>query len=112
MFNNFKLLSNFLLIYTTYQTNQYQIQLLVFSGITAEGKNTLFGLALANDETIETYKWALDRFIECHENKLPDIFVTDGDLAQFRAISDTKVCQIICQWHLLRGFPCHFGFLV
>jgi len=44
MINNYKLFSDFLLIDATYQTNQYQIPLLVFSGITAEGKNTLFGL--------------------------------------------------------------------
>lgn len=55
-----------LLIDATYNVdiNIYKILLLVFSGISAEGKNVLLGMALINNETYITYQWALQNFLE------------------------------------------------
>jgi len=43
-----------MLLDTTYKTNKYQIPLLVFTGISSEGKNVLFGLCLLNDESYQS----------------------------------------------------------
>jgi len=71
MKEKYKLFNDVVLIDATYKTNKYQIPLLVFSGITAEGRNTIFGLALINDETAQTYIWALQMFLDCHDGIKP-----------------------------------------
>ena len=75
MKKSYELYKDVVLIDATYKTNQYQIPLLVFSGINVEGRCVLFGFALINDETAPTYEWAIKAFLEAHDGKKPGLFV-------------------------------------
>ena len=97
MYKNYKRYGNIVLIGATYKTNKYQIPLLVISRITEQGRNTIFALVLINDESAQTYQWALKVFLEGHKGRKPNLFVTDGDLALCRAVTDVGVHHFICQ---------------
>ncbi len=74
MKENFKKIGDNMLVDATYKTNKYQIPLVVFTGISCEGKNVLFGMALINDERYRSYKCL---FVSL--GSTPKIIVTDQD---------------------------------
>ena len=113
MKTNYKLFGDVLLLDATYKTNQYQVPLIAFSGVAKDGKNVLFGIALVNNETYETYSWCLKAFFKLHEDKLPNVAVTDGDLAIAKAVKNHNFAftHFLCQWHFKRNLNTHFAFL-
>ena len=116
MQQNYTQHQDILLMDATYKTNKYQIPLLVFSGISKTGRTILFGLALINDETYITYKWAIDTFLECYKNKRPNLIVTDSDAALCKVISEltsnyVDLKHFVCIWHLLRNLQRHYSYL-
>ena len=60
MVSNYRLYGDMVLIDITYNTNVYKVPLVVFSGIGADGRNIVFGMAYVNNETYETYRWLGD----------------------------------------------------
>lgn len=46
----------------TYKKNKYNYPLCIFSGCNHHSQTIIFGVALLEDETIESYKWVLNRF--------------------------------------------------
>jgi len=112
MLQNYSLFGDMLIMDTTYNVNKYKILLLVFSGIAADGRNIVFGMACLNDETVETYAWALKSFFTFHKT-LPTLFVTDGDLALCKVVQDLKQNNehFLCQWHISRNFYRNLSFL-
>ena len=62
----------------------------------------MFGCALVKDETIETYKWVLETFLEAMRNKHQRTVVTDGDASMRKVIKkvfpNTK--HRMSAWHL------------
>lgn len=81
MLKNYENFGDILLIDTTYQTNKYKIPLAVFSGIGRDGRNVVFALCLLKEENTESFEWAIKMFLQLHKGKLPELVVTDGDLA-------------------------------
>ncbi|XP_045799092.1 protein FAR1-RELATED SEQUENCE 5-like [Trifolium pratense] len=75
---------------TTYKKNKYNLPLVIFSGCNHHSQTIIFGAALVSDETTETYKWVLNCFLECMENKHPKAVVTDGDGAMREAIKEVS----------------------
>ncbi|GAU51315.1 hypothetical protein TSUD_412750 [Trifolium subterraneum] len=71
---------------TTYKKNKYNYPLVIFSGCSNHLQTVIFGVALVSDETTETYKWLLETFLECMQNKYPKGVVTDRDGAMREAI--------------------------
>ncbi|XP_057452548.1 protein FAR-RED IMPAIRED RESPONSE 1-like [Lotus japonicus] len=71
---------------STYKRNKYNKPLVIFSGYNHHGQTTIFACALITDESIETYKWVLEKFVECMFEKHPKVVVIDGDLAMKEAI--------------------------
>ena len=91
---------------STYNTNVYRIPLVVLTGIRNDGKNVLFGLALVNDETFETYKWILENFFNANNKQYPKLIVSDGDKAMYKALGEYKdvpIVHLLCQWHVKRN---------
>ena len=113
MRNNYEKFSDILLVDATYNTNIYHIPLLIFSGIANDGRNIVFGMALINDETFETYEWALRVFFEFHNEKLPRVIVTDSDPSLLKAIKpyESEVCHFLCQWHIAKNLTRNFKYL-
>jgi hypothetical protein len=86
----------------TYKKNKYNYPLCIFSGCNHHSQTIIFGVALLEDETIESYKWVLNRFLECMENKFPKAVVTDGDGSMREAIKQVfpDASHRLCAWHL------------
>ncbi|WJX62741.1 hypothetical protein P8452_47705 [Trifolium repens] len=61
--------------------------------------------ALVSDETTETYKWVLGKFLKCMEGKQPQAVITDGDGAMREAIKQVfpDATHRLCAWHLNRN---------
>lgn len=90
---------------TTYKTNGYGKPLLIWVGINRHNKTTVLGFAILVNETVKTYKWVIDAFIECMNGKIPETVVTDGDLAICSAISELmpRAKHRLCSWHIERN---------
>ncbi|XP_058761389.1 protein FAR1-RELATED SEQUENCE 5-like [Vicia villosa] len=87
---------------TTYKKNKYNYPLVIFSGCNHHSQTVIFGAALVSDETTETYKWLLECFLECMENKYPEAVVTEGDGAMRESIKQVflDATHRLCAWHL------------
>ncbi|XP_016207062.1 protein FAR1-RELATED SEQUENCE 5-like [Arachis ipaensis] len=63
---------------STYKKNKYDRPLVIFSG--SNHKQTcIFGFGLVLDESIASYTWLLENFLEVMCNKVPSVVVTDED---------------------------------
>ncbi|XP_062119140.1 protein FAR1-RELATED SEQUENCE 5-like [Humulus lupulus] len=71
---------------TTYKKNAYNKPLLLFVGVNHHFRTVVFAVALLYDEKEDTNIWLLEEFLQCMNNKLPLVVVTDGDKAMAKAI--------------------------
>ncbi|KAL6643783.1 hypothetical protein ACP70R_018549 [Stipagrostis hirtigluma subsp. patula] len=71
---------------TTFLTNRYNLPFAPFVGITGHGQTCIFGCAFLVDETIETFKWLFETFLEAMGGKHPKTIITDQDGAMKSAI--------------------------
>ena len=101
-----------MLIDSTYQTIVYKVPLVIFTGIGRDGRNLVFAMAFINNEKYETYQWILKQFTETN-GKMPKLFVTDGDPAICKAVSDYSESSehFVCQWHFSRNLRRQFCYL-
>ncbi|RVW58741.1 Protein FAR1-related sequence 5 [Vitis vinifera] len=90
---------------TTYRTNAYKKPLIVLVGVNHHHQTVVFGCALLIDESIRTYEWVLETFLDAMMNKKPISVVTDGDKAMRKAIKKVlpDTCHRLCSWHLQRN---------
>ncbi|CAH9126647.1 unnamed protein product [Cuscuta epithymum] len=77
--SDFQCFGDVLAFDTTYKKNKYNKPLVIFSGCNHHSQTTIFGCALLGDETIETYKWVLEAFLDAMHNKHPISVVTEYD---------------------------------
>ncbi|KAL5546884.1 hypothetical protein UlMin_006571 [Ulmus minor] len=87
---------------TTYRTNAFNKSLVIFVGVNHHFRTTVFGFAFLMNETIETYVWVLQTFLECMNGVLPGMVVTDGDNSMKAAIQQCFPSSVhrLCGWHL------------
>ena len=71
---------------TTFMTNKYNLPFSPFVGITGHAQSCLFGCAFLHDETIETFLWVFETFLEAMGGKHPVTVITDQDKAMKSAI--------------------------
>ncbi|XP_059597879.1 protein FAR1-RELATED SEQUENCE 5-like [Vitis vinifera] len=90
---------------TTYRTNAYKKPLVVLVGVNHHHQTVVFGCALLIDESVGTYEWVLETFLDAMMNKKPISVVTDGDKAMRKAIKKVlpDTCHRLCSWHLQRN---------
>ncbi|KAK9932835.1 hypothetical protein M0R45_020057 [Rubus argutus] len=90
---------------STYKTNYYEKPLVLFVGTNNHLSTIIFGFALLVDETIETYTWVLQMFLESMEGKKPIAILTDGDEAMRKAIEIMLPgCpHRLCTWHIAKN---------
>ncbi|RVW94149.1 Protein FAR1-related sequence 5 [Vitis vinifera] len=90
---------------TTYMTNAYKKPLVMLVGVNHHHQTVVFGCALLIDESVGTYEWVLETFLDAMMNKKPISVVTDGDKAMRKAIKKVlpDTCHRLCSWHLQRN---------
>ncbi|XP_028075415.1 protein FAR-RED IMPAIRED RESPONSE 1-like [Camellia sinensis] len=71
---------------STYRTNAYKKPFVMLAGVTSHFRTKIFACVLLANETIETYTWVLETFMEAMGNKVPVSVLTDGDKAMRKAI--------------------------
>ena len=90
---------------TTYRTNAYKKSLVILVCINHYHKTIVFGCALLVDESVSTYTWVLETFLDAMNNKKPISVITDGDKTMCKAIkrifSDSY--HRLCAWHIQRN---------
>ena len=96
---------------STYRTNSYNRPLVIFVGVNNHSRTTIFGFGLLVDETVDTYTWILQTFLEAMHGKCPVSVVTDGDKAMSKAINllMPKAVRRLCAWHLERNVQTNVG---
>ncbi|PNT66616.1 protein FAR1-RELATED SEQUENCE 5-like [Brachypodium distachyon] len=87
---------------TTYKTNKYNLPFAPFVGITGHGDNCLFACAILQNETIETFTWLFEEFLQCMRGKMPLTIITDQDVAMKQAIPRvfTQTTHRNCLFHI------------
>ena len=78
-----------------------------FTGVDHHKKCTIFGAGLLHNETIASYTWLLQKFIEAHKGKQPIMVVTDQDCAMKQAVHNVfdKSVHRLCMWHIINKVP-------
>ncbi|XP_076908549.1 protein FAR1-RELATED SEQUENCE 5-like [Bidens hawaiensis] len=90
----------------TYSTKKYGMIFVPFTGVDHHKKCVTFGAGLIYDETIESYKWLLDKFLKTHK-KQPKLVLTDQDVAVkqvVRVVFDQSIHRL-CMWHIVKKIP-------
>ncbi|XP_057739870.1 protein FAR1-RELATED SEQUENCE 5-like [Arachis stenosperma] len=64
---------------STYKKNKYKRPLVIFSRCNNHKQTCIFGFGLVLDESIASYTWLLENFLEVMCSKQPFVVVTDSD---------------------------------
>ncbi|KAL6581423.1 hypothetical protein OROMI_007346 [Orobanche minor] len=86
----------------TYKTNKFKMPFAPFIGVNHHGQSILFGGALLEDETEETFTWLLEQFLICMFNREPIAIITDQDAAMKKSIKKVlpNTYHRFCAWHI------------
>ncbi|XP_035838155.1 protein FAR1-RELATED SEQUENCE 5-like [Helianthus annuus] len=68
----------------------YDMIFVPFTGVDHHKKCTIFGAGLLHNETIESYTWLLQKFLQAHNGKQPLLILTDQDCAMKQAVANIK----------------------
>lgn len=90
---------------TTFKTNKCNKPLLLLVGVNHHIQTTVFGVALLCDETVDSFVWVLQMFLEGMNNKKPKVILTDGDNSVQNAIAHVlpEATHRLCGCHLLEN---------
>ncbi|WCJ37387.1 FAR1-related sequence 10 [Euphorbia peplus] len=96
---------------TTYRSITYGLLLGMWFGMDNNGKVLLFGCVLLQDESSQSFSWALQSFVRFMRGRHPQTIITDIDSGLREAISrelpNTK--HIIFIWHILSKISSWFS---
>ena len=102
---DYDLYGDFISFDTTFSTNRYNMPFAPIVGINGHGKNVIFGCALIENQTAETFEWVFRTFVETMSGKKPKIIMTDQDAAMKKAIANymPDVIHRLCIWHIMKN---------
>ncbi|XP_022032008.1 protein FAR1-RELATED SEQUENCE 5-like [Helianthus annuus] len=103
---NYRVFGEVLAFDATYCTNQYNMIFVPFTGVDHHKNCVTFAAALLYDETIESFTWMLEQFLEAHV-KQPRLVLTDQDPAMKQAIAKVfnESVHRLCMWHIMDKLP-------
>ncbi|XP_022030465.1 protein FAR1-RELATED SEQUENCE 5-like [Helianthus annuus] len=103
---NYRVFGEVLAFDATYSTNQYNMIFVPFTGVDHNKNCVTFAAALLYDETIESFTWMLEQFLEAHV-KQPRLVLTDQDPAMKQAIAKVfnESVHRLCMWHIMDKLP-------
>lgn len=73
---------------TTFDTNKELRPLVVFIGFNHHRGVVIFGVVILYEETIESFKWLFEGFLNAHAGKKPRSIFTDQDAAMAKALGE------------------------
>lgn len=96
---------------TTYRSITYSSLLGVWFGIDNNGKAVFLGCVLLQDETSQSFSWALQVFVQFMRGSRPQTIVTDIDSGLKDAIASElpNSKHVICIWHVLSKLSSWFS---
>ena len=102
---DYQLYGDFISFDSTFSTNKYNMLFAPFVGINGQGRTIVFAWALLKDETAQTFKWAMETFLEVMGGKKPQIIMTDQCAAMKSAIDELlfALWHQFCLWHILNN---------
>ncbi|PKA60887.1 Protein FAR1-like sequence 6 [Apostasia shenzhenica] len=88
-------------------TENYDLPLVVFSGMNQHGQIVLLGCGLLSNENVETYIWLFRTWLTCIASSHPNAFITDDCKAIQNAIVDVfpEIRHRLCLFHIFKKFP-------
>ncbi|KAK8515944.1 hypothetical protein V6N12_066783 [Hibiscus sabdariffa] len=96
---------------TTYRSITYGLLLGAWFGIDNHGKPVFLGCVLLQDESLNSFAWALQTFLRFMRGRYPQTILTDIDSnlrdAIARELPNTK--HVICSWHVLSKLSSWFS---
>lgn len=86
----------------TYRTNKFKLPFARFVGVNHHCQSILFGAALLEDETEQTFVWLFKQFLKCMFDRPPNTIITYQDRAMDNAIRKVfpNTCHRFCSWHV------------
>ena len=99
---------------TTCSTNRDARLLGVFLGLNHHRETVVFGVALLYDETIESFVWLFETFLEAMSRKKPITILIDQDAAMSAALQIVmpETYHALCSWHMSQNVNRHLGYLL
>jgi zinc finger SWIM domain-containing protein 3 len=99
---------------TTYSTNRDARPLGVFLGLNHHRETVIFGVTLLYDETIESFIWLFETFLEAMSENRPITIFTDQDAAMAATIQEVMpdTYHALCSWHMWQNANRHLGYLL
>ncbi|KAJ0960201.1 hypothetical protein J5N97_001976 [Dioscorea zingiberensis] len=96
---------------TTYRTNKYNLVCAPFVGINNHWNSVLFGCAFLSDETIDSFVWLFETFLEAMGYQQPKSIFTDQDQAMMKAIEMVfpESSHRLCMWHISNNAKQHLA---
>ncbi|XP_062233641.1 protein FAR1-RELATED SEQUENCE 5-like [Phragmites australis] len=87
---------------STYRVNRYNLPFVPFIGLNHHHSTVVFGCGIISDESVSSYVWLLEAFLEAMRQHHPLSVITDGDIAMARAIEIVmpKADHRLCSWHI------------
>lgn len=94
---------------STYRVNRYNLPFVPFIGVDHHRSTIVFGVGIVSDETVSSYKWLLQSFLEAMSHKNPRSVITDGDAAMRKAIKNvmSRTDHRLCSWHIEQNMIRH-----
>ncbi|KAJ3683340.1 hypothetical protein LUZ60_013567 [Juncus effusus] len=92
---------------TIYLSEQYNIPLVAFLGVSHHGQVILLGCGLLGDDSWESYVWLFKKWLKCMEDKMPGGVITSHSSSIIRAVEDAfvGVRRRFYLWHILKELP-------
>jgi zinc finger SWIM domain-containing protein 3 len=87
---------------TTFSTNKEYRPFGVFVGFNHLREIVVFGASLLYDESVESFEWLFETFLEAQTNKQPKMIFTDQDPAMAKALKKVMpdTTHGLCTWHI------------
>ncbi|WCJ38427.1 hypothetical protein M5689_019488 [Euphorbia peplus] len=95
---------------STYKTNKYNMPLLEIVGTTPCQKNFLVAYVFLQNESAESYRWALQTLRGMFlKDKFPVAITSDRELGLIRPLQDVfpESQHLLCTWHINRDVVAH-----
>ncbi|KAI9182712.1 hypothetical protein LWI28_028143 [Acer negundo] len=90
---------------TTYKTNKENRPFGVFVGLNHHRETVIFGAALMHDETVNSFIWLFETFMQVMFEKTPKTILTNQDATMAKAISHVmpNTYHRLCTWHMMQN---------
>jgi hypothetical protein len=99
---------------TTFQTNKFEMLFAPILGTNHHKQTIIFGAALIFDESIPSFVWLFETFLEAMSGKHPKTIFTDQDAAMAGAIAYVlpNTRHRLCIWHIYLNAAKHLGHVI